>query len=82
LGIGLAFLRERLNTKLRSRQEAEDITGLPTLAELPVDPESLDGRHKVPALAHTESAVAEAVRSLRVSIGFSALDTPLRRLVV
>jgi non-specific protein-tyrosine kinase len=82
LGIGLAFLRERLNTKLRSREEAERITGLATLAELPVDPDSLDGRHKVPALAHTESAVAEAVRSLRVSIGFSALDTPLRRLVV
>ena len=74
---------ERFGDKRRTFiEEAERITDLPTLAELPVDPESVDGRHKVPALAHTESAVAEAVRSLRVSIGFCALDTPLRRLVV
>ena len=76
LGLGLAFAKEHLNTKLRSREEAERLTGLATLAELPFDPETADHAEVVAALAHADGALAEAERSLRVSIGFCALDAP------
>ena len=37
LGLGIAFLREQLDDKVRSRADAEELTKLPVIAELPFD---------------------------------------------
>jgi Mrp family chromosome partitioning ATPase/capsular polysaccharide biosynthesis protein len=81
LGIGIALLREQLDDRAKSRAELERVTGLPVLAELPVDPPSGKRRHLATRDAPL-SPLAEATRSLRTSLHFLGVDEPLRRIVV
>ena len=69
----VVLLRDRLDTRLRSRTEAEGLTGLPTLAEVP----STKSWRRSPELAvfgAPASQAAEAFRSLRVALQFMAHD--------
>ena len=79
---GATVLRDRLDVGLRTRQEAEGLTGLTTLAELPVDRELSKGGRDVDAIKGTNALISEAVRSLRVSLRFLALERPLRSILV
>ena len=81
LGLGIALLREQLDDRAKGRGELERITGLPVLAELPVDPPSAKRRHLATRDAPL-SPLAEATRSLRTSLHFLGLDEPVRRIVV
>lgn len=81
LGVGFAFLREQLDDRLRSRQDAEQATGLPLLAELPrSDHASIEGAPA--AIANPQSPLAESVRSLRTSLAFLGVDAPVKRVLV
>jgi Mrp family chromosome partitioning ATPase/capsular polysaccharide biosynthesis protein len=82
LGVGIAFLREQLNDKIRSRHEAETVTGLPVIAELPLDPDTADEDDWVSAADVPLGGLAEAARTLRTSLQFLSVDEPIRRLVV
>lgn len=68
LGAGLALLVERLDSRLRGREEAEHAYQLPVLAEIPTLP--WQHRHSVSVLSAAEpgSATAEAYRALRSAI--------------
>ncbi|HLO76450.1 MAG TPA: GNVR domain-containing protein, partial [Magnetospirillum sp.] len=64
-GLGLAFLLDRLNGRIRSVEEAEQLTGLPVLSVIPLQKnrdEALDAR----------SAMADAFRSLRAVLAAQA----------
>lgn len=77
LGFGLAVVRDHLDDRVQEGDEAEAETGLPTLGALP---RIAEGDWSGPAVAaFPHSALAEAVRSLRVSLEHA---TAGRRLLV
>jgi tyrosine-protein kinase len=82
LGLGIVFLKEQLDERLRTREEAETATGLTVLAELPFDEESEREPDKLASHLHPTGAMAEATRGLRTSLTFLGVDEPLRRIVV
>ncbi|WP_207459216.1 Wzz/FepE/Etk N-terminal domain-containing protein [Azospirillum sp. SYSU D00513] len=66
-GIALVFIIDRLDNAVRSSDDAEELTGLPTLALIPFE----GGRRDRPALEVLErprSALADGVRSLRTAL--------------
>jgi Mrp family chromosome partitioning ATPase/capsular polysaccharide biosynthesis protein len=79
---GFVVLKDRLDTRLRSREEAEDLSGLSTLAEIPVDRVSENSVGRVAAEDDPDGAVAEAIRSLRVSLRFLGLEQPVKVVLV
>ena len=66
LGAALALVVERLDSRMRTREQAEDAIGLPVLAEVPLIPKSQ--RAGVVSAERPASTVAEAFRSLRSSV--------------
>ena len=80
LGLGIAFLREQLDDKIRSRADAEELSKLPVIAELPLD--AVKNQTEVAAHERPLGVLAESVRSLRTSLTFLGVDGPLRRIVV
>ncbi|WP_081809419.1 polysaccharide biosynthesis tyrosine autokinase [Mycobacterium sp. URHB0044] len=79
-GIGLAFLRDRLDNTVKNPQILEQIVGAGLVATIPVD----KTRRKNPAIpfAGDRSAIAEAFRKLRTNLQFLDVDDPPRVLVV
>lgn len=82
LGVGVSFLREQLNDRLRSADEVGEISGLPLLARLPLDDETAKGADGVAVVERPNSPLAEAVRSLRTSIQYLGVDQPIKLIVV
>ena len=96
LGIGIVFLRERLDTRIRTpddlRSDDTHLLGVvPSMAPL-VDQEfngadtvSIDGRTlntSVAMLTAPSSAAAEAYRQLHVNLRYARPDTSLRALAI
>lgn len=79
-GIGLAFLRDRLDNTVKDPRVLEDIIGAGLVATIPLD----KVRRKNPAIsfAGDRSAIAEAFRTLRTNLQFLEVDDPPRVLVV
>ena len=82
LGIGVAFVRETVDDRVRDRAEIEEATGLPVIAELPIDEDIAKSPERLPALDRPHAPIAEAMRSLRTNLAFLAVEAPLHRLVV
>ncbi|HCI53582.1 MAG TPA: hypothetical protein DE312_09770 [Gallionella sp.] len=82
LGIGIAFLLERLDTSVRSAEDAERKLGLPMLAAVPL----LDLTAGQSAGLHyrdaPKSLFAEAIKTIRTGILLSGIDHPKKTLVV
>jgi polysaccharide biosynthesis transport protein len=72
LGIALAFLRDRLDTRVESSDELEQTFGLPTLARVP-------RRGSSPEAA---ARFAEASRILRVAVMFATPGSPPKSIVL
>lgn len=83
LGVGLAFLRERLDDRLRGREDLEEHVGAPVLATVP-RVGSWKRRKDVELASRSapEGPVAEAYRTLRTNLQFIARDDRLQVLVV
>ena len=73
---------DRLDVRLRSRQEAENLTHLPTLAEIPTDRRLARSVTQAAFASDSTSPAAEAIRSLRVSLQFLAAEAPLQVILV
>ena len=82
LGVGLAFLVEYLDDSLRSKDDLERATrGLPVLGIIPTVANGRNTKERTAVtLTAPTSAAAEAYRSLRTSIQFLGLDSPVRTL--
>jgi Mrp family chromosome partitioning ATPase len=74
LGIGLAFLWEALDTRVRSAEEIGDRLGLPLLARLAEPSRKLRLQDRLVMLAEPHSVGAEAFRTLRTNLDFVALN--------
>ncbi|MDQ4005709.1 MAG: polysaccharide biosynthesis tyrosine autokinase, partial [Actinomycetota bacterium] len=75
LGIGVAFLRERLDDRLRGRTDMEAQAGAPVLAVIPrVGSWRKRGDAPVITITEPKSAASEAYRTLRTALSFLATE--------
>ena len=79
LGIGLAFLREALDTRVRSGSEIASRLGLPLLARLP---RGLDSDERLVMVGEPDGAEAEAFRILRTNLELLQLEHGARLIMV
>jgi len=98
LGIALAFTQEALDNSLKNAQEMEKLTGLPTLAIIPMGQSSFGHRSgllsgtgtngssspvvELSVLKKPGAAISEAFRALRTSVLLSTAEQPPRVLLV
>jgi succinoglycan biosynthesis transport protein ExoP len=82
LGVGLAFLVEALDTRVRSPSDVGERLRAPLLARLPTPPKKLAREDRLIMLAQPTSAGAEAIRMLRTNLDFVLLDSKARTLLV
>ena len=68
LGLTLVLLIERLDSRLRTREQAEQVLQLPVLAEIPAGGRPRRGEHKILSATEPGSATAEAHRALRSTL--------------
>jgi succinoglycan biosynthesis transport protein ExoP len=81
IGVGIAFLREQLDDRVRSAEEVERVTGKTVLAQLPLSDEVGPGMG-VAAVERPLSPLSEAVRSLRTSVQYASIDQPVKVVMV
>jgi polysaccharide biosynthesis transport protein len=81
LGIGLAFLLERLNRRLRDPEEARDAFGLPVLGTIPESKAIIASNEGLaaPELPFMEN---EAFRMLGASLRYFSVDRDMRTVLV
>jgi len=82
LGLGLAFLGEALDRRVRSEEEIGSILGLPLLGRVPKPARRLRKANELVMLAEPRSIAAEPVRALRTSIDFVNLERNARTIMV
>ena len=96
LGVMLAFVRENLDNTLRTTEEIEFYSGLPSLGIIPLPTMSNNGHTKLRGalppltaeavelvtLSHPKSHISESFRSLRSSVLLSSVDVPIKIMVV
>lgn len=82
--IGVAFVWDTLDDRLRSADDVERATGLSTLGVIMHMPGDRNRKsfYRLATLLYPRSPAAEAFRSLRTNLDFSALDERLRTLLV
>jgi polysaccharide biosynthesis transport protein len=74
LGLGLVFLREALDTRVRTAEEVSDRLGISLLARLPSPPRKLANKEGIAMLEEPTGVQAEAFRVLRTNLEFVNLD--------
>jgi len=74
VGIGIAFLREALNTSVRSADEISERLGLTLLGRIPEPPKRLRAANRLVMVEQPSGVDAEVFRMLRTNIEFVDLD--------
>ena len=82
LGLGLAFLREALDTRVRSAEEVAERLGLRLLGRLPAPARKLRGENRLTMLVQPQSAHAEAIRMLKTNLEFASLGKDVRTVMI
>jgi succinoglycan biosynthesis transport protein ExoP len=83
LGLGLAFLWEALDTRVRRAEEiGEKLGGLPLLARIPVPSRRIRSDRKLVMLEEPVGPQSEAFRMLRTNLEFAALDRDVKTIMV
>ena len=82
LGVGLAFLREALDTRVRSAEAIGERLELPLLARLPTPSKRLRAENRLTMLAEPSGVQAEAFRMLRTNLEFASLGKTAKVIMV
>jgi Mrp family chromosome partitioning ATPase len=82
LGLGLAFLREALDTRIRSVDELEQQLGVPLLARIPEPPRRLRKDNGLAMLSKPRGVHAETFRMLKMNLEFMKLGRDVRTIMV
>jgi capsular exopolysaccharide synthesis family protein len=80
LSIGIVFVRDRYNNKIRDEDEFGTVTDAPVLAAVPSD--DLLKRQGLIDFGSGATLAAEAYRKLRTNLSFTSVDNPFRRIIV
>ena len=79
LGVGFAFLRERMDDRIHGRAQLEAAVGAPVLAVVPEVPGwRKRAQTRLVTTSASESPAAEAYRSLRTNLQFISRDGSMR----
>lgn len=81
IGVGVSFLREQLDDRVRTAEEVERVTGQTVLAQLPLSDDVGPGQG-VAAVERPLSPLSEAVRSLRTSVQYASIDQQVKVVMV
>jgi non-specific protein-tyrosine kinase len=81
LAVGVAFLIEYLDDTIKTPDDVKHTTNLPTLGAV-TRIEGAEIEDKLVTADHPRSPVSEAYRILRTNLQFSAVDKPLKTLLV
>jgi Mrp family chromosome partitioning ATPase/capsular polysaccharide biosynthesis protein len=81
-GIGLAFLWDRLDSRVRTTEQASEVLGLPLLGRLPGPPRSVRRKDDLVMLTDPDRHHAEAFRMLRTNLEFSLLESDVKTVLV
>jgi capsular exopolysaccharide synthesis family protein len=82
LGIGLAFLRDHLDTRVRSASEVTERLELPLLARLPAPPRELRRNNRLVMVESPTSPDAEHFRVLAMNLEFVSHETAPKTIMV
>lgn len=82
LGVGLAFLRDGLDTRVRSTHEIGERLGLPLLGRVPAPPRKLRSENRLVMLAAPSSPDAESFRMLRTSLELATFERDIRTVMI
>jgi Mrp family chromosome partitioning ATPase/capsular polysaccharide biosynthesis protein len=81
-GIGLAFLLEQFDTRVRRPEQIAQWLRLPILGRVPRIKRRQLGETALVALRHPEGHIAEAFRMVRTNLDFMAVDAEVRSIVL
>jgi polysaccharide biosynthesis transport protein len=82
LGLGLAFLYEALDTRVRSAEDVAGRLNVPLLARIPAPPRPLRSDDRLVMVAEPRSQKAEPFRVLRTNLEYVSLESKPRTIVV
>ena len=84
LAVGLVFLLERVDDRVKSADEVEQATGVPNLGTVLRMPGAADREpfYRMATLLYPRSPAAEAFRTIRTNIEFASIDKPFQTIVV
>lgn len=82
LGIGLVFVREALNTRVRTAVDVEMHLGVPLLGRLHEPPKSLRNRNELAMMIAPDAPDNEAFQLLATNIEFTNLDRGAKSFMV
>jgi len=82
--VGIAFGWEKFDDRVKTADDVERVTGLPTLGQVTRMPgdRRREPFYRLAVLLHPRSTVAEAFRAVRTNIEFASVDQRMRSLVV
>jgi polysaccharide biosynthesis transport protein len=81
-GFAVAVIIERVDDRVKKPEDLESVVEAPTLATIGRIPARGEELYQLAAIVSPRSGVAESFRALRTNIGFAAVDTPIRTLVI
>lgn len=82
IGLGLAFIRSKLDVRVRSMADVEEETGHAVLGVVPDSKELAEQRAGARISLSRLGAAGEALRQLRTNLRYVAIDNPPRSIVV
>ena len=82
LGFGLAFLREALDTQVRSTDEVAEWLGLPLLARLPRPPAELRRHNRLVSVSDPDGVAAEGFKVMRANVDFARMEAEATTILV
>lgn len=82
LGLGLVFVSEQLDTKVRSAAEVEEIFGAPVIGHIPTEKHAKSASARLTLLQNPGSSTAEAYRALRIGLDFINFKRDIKTLLV
>ena len=82
LGLGLAFLWEALDKRVRTYDEIERSLRIPLLGRLPAPPRRVRRHSDLVMLSEPDGPAAEAIRTLRTNIEFLMLTKEVRSIMI
>jgi succinoglycan biosynthesis transport protein ExoP len=82
LGVGLALLLDQFDTRVRTQEEAAEITGMPVIGAIRKLSGKALGGDPLTVLTDSRSPAAEAIRKLRSNLEFADVDGDLKSLVI
>ena len=82
VGLGVAVLRERLDTRLRSHRDVAELLDLPVIGRIPTIPDNVLRNSPLVVVTDSDGSAANEMRVLRTNIEYASLGEEHRVLMI